>query len=252
MVYNLISGRIIIQEVYDFFNPQSHDWVARCPRWIYKGLREINSNAFLVSAEPMEVEIHNYKFELPDDLANLRGIVINHIKQDRITTVSGTKAINHNLEHELFSDYYTLHGDYVTCEKEHGVAKIYYEKYPNYYDKDLQQMCPIIRNNENLISALKWYIMIRMQSRGYVHGVYQLGARNQRYDPSILWMEERKIAKMSINRLDNEGRRMLADLMTTFLVNPYQDSEEFFYKRDMPSISPFTTELNSTDFNVGM
>ena len=82
--------------------------------------------------------------------------------------------------------------DYVTIEVE--TIKIQYSD--NY-----NSMIPLIRNDENLIDALKWYCVWKTLGRGTQHPIYNLNG-NDAVNPYKLWLQAKERAVTSI-KIDN-------------------------------------------------
>lgn len=93
-----------------------------------------------------------------------------------------------------------------------GEVILYYKSLPYLLNQDgsIELTVP---DNENLIEALNWYILLRLIGRGYKHHTfeYQYVANK--------WEEERKKAKRSISALSIDKQHVISAMFRTFLVD---------------------------------
>ena len=229
MIYNYINGKIIIAKMYDEFNIKSRDWENRTPKWIADAMKHLNIN---VSWEEVgeRIEFDNYHFELPVNVRLIRGIIINGIKCNRVTTVS---HIINNTELDKYSNdnyNYSLSNNAVNVEIKSGTAVIVYKRLPLDWDDILGMWIPKLPDVPQVIDNIGWYVLKIILARGYQHPIYSLTSNRAELNPDYLWKSGLKAARMSAKRMDNEDRRILAETLSNFLVNPHSHIDDLFSK----------------------
>jgi len=229
MVYNYINGKIIIAKMYDEFNIKSRDWENRAPTWIANAMKHLHIHTgYEEVAEAIPFD--NYKLKLPCNVRMLRGIVIDNIKQSRTTSV-GFKLTNTNARdfiNERNLNQYSISNGYIYLEKESGIARIVYRKLPVEWDDVLGVWIPMIPDIPEVIDNIGWYVLRIILARGYNHPVYKLTTNTRHANPDLMWKHTQKGARIRAQSLDNEGRRIMAETMSTFISNPNADMEELF------------------------
>lgn len=225
MVYNYVNGKIIIGKLYDEFNIQSSDWELRTPNWINDALKDIGARKAM-KVRVNSIKFNDYSFKLPCSTRVLQGIIINNRKLDRVNELA-FKLTNKNINNK--SNYvYLLNGDEVELEFKEGTAHVVYMDLPVEWDDDLGMWIPLIPNVPRVIEAVTYYVLKIILARGYIHPLYSLTTNNPELNPALLWRDTRKKARISANRMDNEDRRNMSDVLTNFLNNPRADSKELF------------------------
>ena len=227
MTYNFINGKFIIAKLYDEFNIKSSDWETRAPRWIADALSNLGAFKSLKQVnEP--IKFTNHTFKLPCDTKVLRGISINGVKLDRVTNVNYKETNKEVSKYIVPSGTYYLDNGEVSVEFEEGIAHVSYLVLPVEWDDELGMWIPMIPNKFKVVQNITWYVLKLILARGYIHPLYSLTTNNPLLNPSILWRDTTKGAKLAINSMDNEERRIMADTLSRFLSNPRADAEELF------------------------
>ncbi len=227
MIYNLVSGKVVMAKIYDEFAVKSRDWENRAPVWIASALKQLNIN---LSWEEVAdtIEFDNYSFNLPCDVRMLRGILINGTKLDRTTTI--THLIN-NKEIENYAidpKYYSLNAGKIHVELKSGTAEIVYRKLPLEWDDVLGIWIPMIPDVEAVIEHITWYVFKIILARGYAHPIYSLTTNNELLNPEVRWIRTKKAAKLAAKSMDSEARRIMADRLSSFISDPDADVNSLF------------------------
>ena len=227
MVYNFVNGKLIIAKMYDEFNIKSRDWESRAPRWIADAMKYLNIN--LAWEEITEdIDFTDYTFKLPCNIRMLRGIVVNNIKLDRVTTVSH-KLTNKEIDQRTTNlKYYTLNNGMIELEQKEGTASVVYRKAPVEWDDKLGMWIPMIPDIPDVHENIAWYVLKIILARGYEHPIYSLTTNRPENNPDYMWRTTMKKARRSSNRMDNEQRRIMAETLINFLSNPHGDIQELF------------------------
>lgn len=164
--YGLQSVQYIRARVSNNFNIDFSDWKVRAIEWIgeFIGLLQL----------PIELQDHfeavaytDNQFKLPCDVKLLRGIKIGNYR-----IVINTTSVNHkwlvNESANLELSYSINPGGYVYVpDIESGTAYVHYKRVPlddNGY--------PMVIDNEDVLEAATWFILLRMLGTGYIHPVF--------------------------------------------------------------------------------
>jgi hypothetical protein len=223
MVYNFVSGKIIVAEIYDNFAVKSRDWETRAPRWIASGLALMDiSKGWEESVE--EVSFTDYKFKLPNHVKALKGILVDDIPMENIVA---SPISSSDVERRSEYTYYINNG-WAHLSEEEGVATIIYMKPPIEIDEESGLHYPLIPEVEEVKIALRWYVLMQILSRGYIHPIFSLNSNNGETNPTYKWNEHRRRAKYFADRMDNPQRHRMAKLLSEFLSNP---NDTINYKR---------------------
>lgn len=227
MTYNFVNGKLIIAKMYDEFGIKSRDWESRAPKWIADAMKYLK---IYYSYEEVteEISFTNYSFKLPCDIRVLRGIVLNNIKLNRVTTVSH-KLTNKTLDqvtNEL--NNYSLDSGTVHLEQKEGTAYVIYRKVPVTWDDILGMWIPDVPDIPEVQENVAWYVLRIILARGYKHPIYSLTTNRVELNPDYMWRSTIKKAKSSAKTMDNEQRRIMAERLSTFLANPHGDIQELF------------------------
>ncbi len=249
MRINYISGISIINEIYDEFNIKSDDWVNRVPNWIYKALRQLNSNRTYVDLYICG-KFENNIILLPEYEGTIKLLSIN----DRIiinpNNILDQYTYNKNIELPIISDdntfninnalsqdsvlredihqisnifnkqKYYINGNKLYTQYNTGIYKLWYNAIPTEFNDKLQTYIPLIPDIEKVIANIKWFVYKNILSRGYIHPIYSLSNRNQEYDPNIKWQNTIRGAKLALNEMDFNDRNEIANINMAFFNLP--------------------------------
>lgn len=216
--------------MFDRFNVDYSGFIHRIPKWVFSAIRELDIFVSLVN-ETVDGEVADYKCAIPDNTKVLMGISYLGSRLPR------TEEINMKTNDEsskLAYDYhsYTLdnNGYIITTfeECDLGELKFYIKKVNTELDTDTNIYFPLIPDNEDLITALEWYILKRLLERGHKIREFSLSANNEYLNPAIAWDKWKHIARNSVARIDADTREELSRLQCTLLTNKYYYSTEQF------------------------
>lgn len=224
MNYNFINGKFIIAKLYDEFNIKSSDWESRAPRWIadalsnlkvFKSMKQVNK----------PIPIIDNIFKLPCNVKVLRSISVDGIKLDRVLnpTYTTTNRLVTNP-----SNTYFISGDEIHVEYKTGIAVVTFMELPVEWDDEFNMWIPLVPNTFQVIDNVTWYVLKLILARGYIHPLYSLTTNNPLLNPSLLWRDTVKGARLSINSMDSEERKIMSNVLSNFLTNPRADSQELF------------------------
>jgi hypothetical protein len=258
MRINYITGRTLIEEIYDEFNLKSDDWVNRVPNWINKGLKELNNgkvyvnmieqgqfnNHTIILPEYIEGQIAllkvndqilidtyhvmqngHYNYPLNDPNNMILPIVSNDNTFNANNALTRDEAvipniINTNIEGYHHKHEYYIEDNKIITRKQYGNYKIWYKTIPIEFDDKLQTYIPLIPNLQKVITNLKWYIFTHILSRGLIHPIYSLGARDIEYDPKKQWKISSKAARIELSQMDINDRNEIANVNMSFFSLP--------------------------------
>lgn len=229
MIYNLINGKIIIAKMYDEFNIKSRDWETRSPKWIADAMKYLNiRNSWKEVVE--EIEFTDYGFDLPCNTKVLRGIVINNVRLTK-STVVGHQLTNQTIgQHTNENYFYNINAGRVELEIPSGTAKIVYWKLPVEWDDILGMWIPMIPDIPEVMENIAWYVLKIIIARGYVHPVYSLTTNSELNNPHLMWERTKRRAKNRANAMDVDTRAIMAETLSSFLVDPKSDINDLLVK----------------------
>lgn len=237
MVYNLISGKIIISTIYDEYNVQSRDWENRAPAWIAKALGYLGIT-YGLEEDVEEIHFDNYSFELPCNTKMLRAIVIDGFKLDRVTSAAFKQVGEVDSSHMQVHNKYILNAGRVELQIKSGTAYVIYRKLPLDWDDNIGMWIPRVPDIPEVIDNITWYVLKIILARGYSHPVYSLNTNREHNNPDLRWKNSMKAAKIKARSLDNEGRRIMAETLSTFLSDPNADINKLFFPEPDGHILP--------------
>jgi len=107
-----------------------------------------------------------------------------------------------------------------------GDLKFYIKKLPSELDTTTNLYFPLIPDDEDLITALEWYILKRLLERGHKVNNYSLSVNNEHLNPALAWDIWRKKAISSISSIDPDEREQISKVTRTFIQNAnYYDTD---------------------------
>lgn len=230
MVYNWINGKVVIFKLNDEYNIKSRDWESRVPNWILNALSYLNIGASLDEAQ-VDIEFTNYSFKLPCDIKVLRGVIVDSMSLNRVTTVS------HQVTNTIIADYaeytnnYSIDNGYIYLEKESGTATVVYNRVHLETDDISGMWIPMIPNIPEVIDNITYYVFKIILARGYIHPIYNLTNNNPLTNPDLMWRNSLIIAKRKIKSMDSAQRAKVAEIMTRFIADSNAETNELFNDR---------------------
>lgn len=221
MVLKYCSSKRVIATVQELFNVDGTDWIGRAPEWIGEGLDEIGLGFALIDAEPIPVEIVNYKAELPCFVE-----AINYIEYlgQRLPCITNPDLLNTVKNSETYFDYpyYRLNNGYIHTSFESGTIIVYSKMFPVEFDKETNNHYPLVPDNAKVINYLAHLILFRMMGRGYKHHTFNIK------DIYSMLPKLAHKASNSVKVLSSDERNNISIIFKSFMINPKAWSEYYF------------------------
>lgn len=222
MVTTYISGKELIGRIDNELSIDTTDWIAKAPLWIADCLAELD---ILPSLEPVKVNvtITNYQCIVPINLKLLDRVVVNNIPLKphvaaNVHTAEDAAAINHATRYSIRSDNTTLN-TIMEFGVETGTATFYYHIPAVEPIDDYKIVMPKVPNDIFVINAVKWFIMVKLLQRGYVHPIFNLKENNPFTNPGIAWNNAKFEARNSVSTMDQNERRVISEMTREFIKN---------------------------------
>ena len=221
MVLNYCSSKRVVASVQANFNVDSTDWIGLAPEWIAEGLDRVGGGFALIDAEPIAVDVVNYRADIPCFAEALNYIEYNG---QRLADIANPDLLNTNKNAEVTFDYpyYRINNGYIHTSFETGTIIVYYKMFPVEYDKETNNHYPLVPDDSKVIDYLAHLVLYRLMSRGYKHHTFQI---KDIY--SMLPRLEHK-ASNSLKSLSSDERARLSVIFKSFMINPKTWSEYYF------------------------
>lgn len=230
MIYTQINSKLVVASLFDRFNIDYSGFIPRVPNWIHAAIRELDIYVSLID-DVVDGTVSNYKCAIPSEAKALIAVSYLGVRLPRTDTLN---MKDNSTMDELSHDYhsYELTGDgYIVTtfeECEEGELRFYIKKLATVLDSNLNIYFPLIPDNQDLITALEWYILKRLLERGHRFEQFSLTANNEFTNPALAWEKWKRIARISVSRIDADEREQLSRMKCTLLTNKYYYSEEQF------------------------
>lgn len=216
MIYNYTSLSYLQARVVNNFGIEFSDWKLRSAEWVGEGLGLMNIYPELESVYE-DVTVSEHLALIPCNLKVLEAVFYNGSRLTRSTAI--TNRDNDLIEEQAYdTDSYDLTaGGYIRTTFESGQVTFYFRRIP--VDNEGY---PKVPDDEKVIEALSWFILLRMLGRGYKHSVFNdyeklefkvMGQRN----PTSLFAQ----ARNSASDPDEDTRYLYRTLWAGVL--PYKD-----------------------------
>ena len=217
MIANIISSKVLIARVFDRFNIDYLGFVMRVPNWIYYAMKELDVQVPL-QPKIIEAEVVDYKVEIPKETHKLNAVSYEGRRLNCINTIN--QKTNDNMASLVHStESYELAPGYIITTFEKGIVKFYIDSIPIEYDTTSRIYFPLIPENEELLIALEWYIILRLLQRGHAVGEYSLKVNNEYLNPAMAWEISKKKARNNVTIFTPDEREAISKLINTFLVD---------------------------------
>ncbi|KAF5080360.1 hypothetical protein DSECCO2_120020 [anaerobic digester metagenome] len=227
MIYNLISGKVVIFKLYDEYNIKSRDWENRVPNWILDAISYLNISSQLDEVA-IDIEFTNHSFKLPCDIKVLRGVIVDNMALNRVDTVSHQVTNTIIADYDEHTNHYSIDNGYIKLEKETGTATVVYKRVAMEGDDVTGMWIPMIPDIPEVINNITYYVLKIILARGYVHPIYSLSSNNPITNPDLLWRNSLTTAKRKAKAMDAEKRAKVAEINTRFIADPNADTNELF------------------------
>ena len=227
MIYKQTSYKEIIARVYSKFAIDYSDWEIRGIEWIGQAIRQMRIR---VALEPChkDVDIVNYRGKLPCHLKVLHSIEYggSRLPQEERVNIHDTGTIdNRTLQNDSFS--YNKNG-YIFTTFETGTVRVHFYKIPTEYDYDLNIEVPLVPDNDYVLDACMWYIMLMLLSRGHKHPVYKIGGNDPELDVAKQWRTAKFKAPVEASSMTLEDRERQSIIWTSIIKNYNSIDDTFF------------------------
>ena len=107
--------------------------------------------------------------------------------------------------------YKVVHG-WIETNSPNGVVEILCGRIPYRYDEVLDQLFPLIPDDENLIQAVTFTILGNILMRGYKHSLLNLTSNNEFVNPGIAAKKYIALARNSCNSMSPSAKQSLSKL----------------------------------------
>jgi len=221
-----ISSKVCIARVFDRFNIDYSGFISRVPNWIHQGMGELDLFVALQDAV-VEDSVVDYKCIIPPQTKELMAVEYEGWRLDRIEGINtAIPAINAEIYHPYAK--YELSNGYIITTFETGDVRIYIKVLPIELDANLKLYFPLIPDNEDVLTALDWYILKRLLERGHLVPNFSLKDNNEFTNPALAWEKYKKIARNSVINIDSDTRSEISKILRTFIVDyNYHKTVEF-------------------------
>lgn len=237
MIYKQISSKVVIGRVFEEFNIDYSGFVPRVPNWIHSAMRKLNLFVSLLNVTA-ESAVADYKVAVPSDCKLLLGCSYLGKRLPRTDKINQYVTDDmDSLVHDEYSYQLDNNGYVITTFEECDADefKFYYKKLPVELDTTTNLYFPLIPDDEELIEALSWYVVMRIMRRGHKVPGYSLKDNNVYTNPAMAWERHQKIAINSVTALDADERDEISNMMRTFLYDKnYYTSGSFNYQSITP------------------
>jgi len=227
MIYRQINSSIVITSVIERFNITDSDWIPRSNSIINKCLSDLKITKYL-EKQSIDLPVTEYKFELPCDLKSVKCVSIDGERIEKSTSLVGINEsgiLTYELLNNNFGILLTDDSRYKEC-----TITLEYKGFTMELDTDYNLYFPIIPDNQDVIEAMSFYILINILQRGYKHSVYSLESNSPVTNPHYIYYGVnnksglRKKARLSIGANDVDTERGIVKRVNTFL---YSQNEYF-------------------------
>ncbi len=218
MIYKLINSKVIISRLFDTYNIDYDAFVSRVPNWIFKAMRSIKSNKAL-TANIIPGTVIDYKCKMPDETYELVAVSYNGYRLPRINKINENVNDDMNKLYHPTLKYQLDNNGYIITTFETGDIKFYIKQFPTELDISTGLYFPLIPDNEELHTALEWYILRQLLYRRHLLPGMSLRDNNPFTNPAIAWEKHKAIAQNSLASLDSDDKDILSKLNRSLLVD---------------------------------
>jgi hypothetical protein len=218
MAYNKVNGKVCVARLLNNYNVSQYGWIPRSPEWINEAIGLMRMVSPLITAEPKEIEIEEYKGKLP---CNIRLLLAVEYNGQRLPCISDSVNTLYKDDLELQTslvEHYELddNGNIITSF-ESGTIRVHFKELPIEFDSELNIYFPLIPNNEKVIAAIIQYLLVRILTKGYKIPELSLKENNPYINPGLAWDDLRKKAENSQVIKDVNELEEISVITKTFL-----------------------------------
>jgi len=218
-----ISGRELIARIEFDISFDNTDWIAKAPLWIADCLALMDIAPALQPVY-VDVAIVDNQCIAPLNIKILDGITIDNIPLTPHTAYNGGKDLNHALRYATKVDTDTA-TTVVEFGVETGTARFYYHIPAVEPIDDYNVIMPKVIDDIFVFETVKWFIVMKMLQRGYVHSIYTLKDNNPFTNVGLLWKEYEAKARNHVSTMNQAELKVLFDMQRE-LIKDY----DYFYR----------------------
>jgi len=233
MIYKLVNSKRIIGKIYDEYNIDYSGFISRVPNWIFSALGKMHIHMGYLS-KTVDGTVTDYKALIPDECKILLGVSYLGYRLPRVDKINEAVSddmptlVHDEYKYELDNEGYII-TTFEECDE--GDLKFYIKYFPLELDTVTNLYFPLIPEDENLFTALQWYVLLMLIQRGHKVGELSLKINNEFLNPGMAWNIHKRKAKNSVNRFDLDEREKYSKMMRTFLQDyNYYTQDAFNYK----------------------
>ena len=223
MINNHISTKHLLVSTIDYFNIHSSDIISKIYDWTFEGLGELSIYSSLISCT-IDATLVDYRCSLPCNIKVLNGITHNNI---RLTPSKSIRLYDTSILNEYpesTNTYEHLPNGVIQTTIKEDTIQIHYMTVPTEYDNELEVNVPLVPDNEYVLKALRYYLLMRLMLRGYAHPTLKLD------DVMQSWEHNKMVAQNKAIRLDPDTRERLRLAWGSMVINP-KAWENALYKK---------------------
>ncbi len=216
MQTKVISSKVCVARVFDRFNIDYTSFISRVPNWIFNCLGELDLIQALHDTR-LEIEVDSYKCVIPPQLREIVAIEYEGLRLNNIEQVNVTDETSGLLVHPIAN--YQYQNGYIVTNFEEGNIVIYGKILPVEWDNNLKLYFPLILENEDLLTAIDWYILKRLIERGHNVPNYSLRDNNEYTNPALAWDKYKRIVRNSVYHVGADERENISRTIRDFITN---------------------------------
>ncbi len=229
MIYNQISSDVCIARVFDRFNIEYSGFIARVPNWIFQAMGELDIYQAYTDYKVLS-DITSFKAPIPPQTKEIMAVEYEGLRLRRIDAINNVEGNQTLLYHPKGT--YQISNGYIITSFEEGEVIFYIKAFPVVLNTNLNLYFPSIPNDENVLTALDWYIFKRLLERGHEVYNYSLKENNEFTNPALAWEKWKKIARNSVIHIDSDERAAISSMIRTFIQNyNFRNTEEFNHNK---------------------
>jgi len=226
MIYKKINSKVIISRILDTYNLNAESFVSRVPNWIYNAMRSIKVSDNLIPAVVYST-VRDYKCVIPDNTIELEAVTYNGFRLPRIDYINQSVSSEMDDNYHPTLKYQLDNNGYIITTFRNGNIRFYIKTFPLSFDADSNIFFPLIPDNEELHTALEWYILRQLLYRRYNLPGLSLRDNNPFTNPALAWEKHKLIARNSLVSLDTDDREAISRMLRSLLSNYYRYYESF-------------------------
>jgi len=217
-----ISGKELIGRIDHDLSFDNTDWIAKAPLWIADCISLMDLTPALQPVY-VDVAISNYQCNVPLNMKVLDNVVVNNIpliphKANNAKYHDDAISINNATRYATRLDEATM----ITIMEfgvETGTARFYYHIPAVEVVDEYNVVMPKVIDDNFVFECVKYFILMRMLQRGYVHPVFTLKENNPFTNAGLLWKEYEAKARNHVSTLDQAELKVLFDMQRELIKN---------------------------------